>query len=95
MTTTTDAQDFGAESVTVTLIAAPATSGVYADIDQDTTMRIVDEVIEAAFAKAHELLEEVEGFKRYGDIGPDEAYALEALGSLLVRSVLANGRMGG
>ena len=52
-----------------------------------------EEVVTAAFEAAHRVLEEAEGFKRYGDIMPGEFVNLQRLGSLILRSVLSNGRM--
>lgn len=82
-------QEINVEEISVALVAIPADE-VPDGIDVD---RIAEDVLEAAFVKAHERLEEVEGFKRYGDIGPGEVDALTLLSRLLVRSVLANGPM--
>lgn len=81
-----DEEDIPVDSVTLTMVAVRE-HRVPAGVDLD---RIGEAVIEAAFKTAHTLLEEAEGHKRYGDVMPGEAFALEALGKLIVRSVLAN-----
>lgn len=52
---------------------------------------IAEEVMQAAFAKAHELLEKRDGFKRYGDVHPSEYAEILNFCRLIVESVRSNG----
>lgn len=79
------------ETVSVSLLAVPR-HAVAASVDVE---RIAEDVLQAAYVAAHEGTAKAEGFKRYGDTMPGELQALIDLSRLIVRSVLANGRMDG
>lgn len=54
---------------------------------------IAENAVRAAYVAVHESLQRAEGFTRYGDATPGEVETMQNLGRLLVRSVLANGRI--